>query len=208
MATQVGSLLEQLMAKAGVDETRLSKATKIAKANISRLKNDPKANPTLATLRPIAEFFGITVSQLVGESPIESQILSSNKTVSRIPVIKWHSISQYITEKVAHSSNWLSTEHQLSEKAFAVQVQDKTMVALFPPHALLIIDKLEEYKDGMYILVKEHNMDEPFLKQLIIDGNVKLLKSLKIGINRIDNLLNQQTILGAVVEVRYHMQEQ
>ena len=204
MTKSVGILLDRLMTKVGVDETKLSKATKIAKANISRLKNDPKANPTLATLRPLADFFGLTVSQLLGESPLSSDAMP--QVASRIPIIGWNAIQDYRTSKSIKIHEWLSTEHKVSDHAFAIQINDKTMVPLFPADALLIIDKVSHYQDGMYVLVKQEDICAPFIKQYLIDGNTHLLKSLKIGVDRTEPLLPIQKIIGAIIEVRYRME--
>ena len=91
MRHQLGKRLQYLMMKLGIDETFLSTQTHVAKANISRLKNDPASNPTLATLKPLADFFGITVSQLLGEVPLEDEAFQQGNHF-RIPVIGFRHI--------------------------------------------------------------------------------------------------------------------
>ncbi len=205
MTTKVGDLLEQLMLGLNVDDTTLSKATKIAKANISRLRNDPRANPTLATLKPLAAFFGITVSQLLGEAPLLDGELIEPQVAFRLPILEWGDVLSFSNGKSTKFEEWLSTEHGVSEYAFALRITDHTMVALFPLNALLIMDKTTEYQDGMHVLVKMDDNPLPFLRQYLIDGNVRLLKSLKVGANWVEPLTSKMTILGSVIEVRYQM---
>ncbi len=205
MSIKVGALLEQFMLGAGVDDTRLSQATKVAKANISRLRNDPKANPTLATLKPLAAFFGVTVSQLLGEAPI-GVMDEVAQVACRLPILAWHDIQNNLDGQYYGVSDWLSVEEKLTEHSFAVIMSDKTMVPIFPLGSLLIIESQIEYVDGMHVLLKGMDGGDPFLRQYLVDGNVRLLKSLKIGANWVEALNSEMQIIGAVIEIRYKME--
>lgn len=44
----------------------LSAQTGVSVSNISRLKNHPNSNPTVATLKPIADYFEVSIDQLLG----------------------------------------------------------------------------------------------------------------------------------------------
>lgn len=60
--------LKKLMDLHQINDKVLSGSTGVPAANISRLKNNLTCNPTLGTLLPIAKYFGITVSELIGEA--------------------------------------------------------------------------------------------------------------------------------------------
>lgn len=203
MTTKVGTLLEQFMLGAKVDDATLSAETKVAKANISRLKNDPKANPTLATLKPLAAFFGVTVSQLLGEEPL-TQVNEKGQVLSRLPILSWDDVQTNLTGHYFGVTDWLSVEYQVSEFAFALKVSDKTLIPIFPVGAILIIDKQTVYEDGMHVLVRNNEGDPPFLRQYLIDGNMKLLRSLKLGTHWSEPLSDSLTLIGAVLEVRFN----
>lgn len=61
--------LERLMKQHNVSLKQLAQEVGVPAANISRLKNDSSSNPTLSTLIPIAKFFDVSVSELIGELP-------------------------------------------------------------------------------------------------------------------------------------------
>lgn len=204
MTTKVGALLEQFMLGAGIDDTRLSAATKVAKANISRLKNDPKANPTLATLKPLAAFFNVTVSQLLGEDPLTKEE-HTGQVMYRLPILDWQEVSTNLDGKFFGISHWLSVDYSVSHSAFAVRVTDRTLIPIFPVGAVLIIDKQAVYEDGVHVLIQGNEGEVPFLRQYLIDGNIKLLKSLKAGTDWVEPLTKDISIIGAVVEVRLQM---
>lgn len=63
--------LKLLLFRHGLTEAELAKKTGVSKANISRLINQNNCNPTLNTLAPLAQYFEISVSQLIGEIPVE-----------------------------------------------------------------------------------------------------------------------------------------
>ena len=58
--------LSILMKENGVSLSLLYRNTGIAIPTIKRLQNDPTTNPTIGTLLPIANFFGISITQLIG----------------------------------------------------------------------------------------------------------------------------------------------
>ncbi len=70
-AQRLSAILNHLMAESKIDGVQLSRRTGIPVTTINRLrKNDADNNPTLSTLVPLAHFFAITVSQLIGDEPI------------------------------------------------------------------------------------------------------------------------------------------
>ena len=66
-------ILRQLIEERGISLKELSSETGVAAPNISRLLSSSDSNPTLSTLMPIARFFGVSVSMLIGESVDEAQ---------------------------------------------------------------------------------------------------------------------------------------
>src|SRR5579863_7222932 len=70
----------------------LHRNTGIAIPTIKRLQSDPTTNPTITTLLPIAHFFNISISQLIGTEPLPSGIkgYKENKTFwLKVPLISW-----------------------------------------------------------------------------------------------------------------------
>lgn len=58
------------MERDGVDQASVARATKIPATTIARLRSRETINPTYATLRALAKFFGVSLSELVGERAI------------------------------------------------------------------------------------------------------------------------------------------
>lgn len=62
--------MSRLMQAYAMTQTELANKTKLTQATIQRLQSGDTDNPTLKNLIPIADFFSISIDQLVGRAPI------------------------------------------------------------------------------------------------------------------------------------------
>src|ERR1700730_4201865 len=82
------------MTEARISASQLSKNTGLPTTTIKRIRSNANANPTLVSLLPIAAFFRISLSQLIGEEDIPANIIkgtfsSNQKLWTRVPIITW-----------------------------------------------------------------------------------------------------------------------
>lgn len=78
---QLSLVLSQLMAKRDIKSAELARKTGIGQPVIHRLMTGVTDNPQIQTLIPIAKFFGISVDQLMGVSPLCEGKLLDNATM-------------------------------------------------------------------------------------------------------------------------------
>lgn len=64
-------ILQRLMTKRGLSATRLAELSGVPQPTISRLLNGTTDTMTLETVIDLAPHLGVTVSQLIGETPID-----------------------------------------------------------------------------------------------------------------------------------------
>ncbi len=153
--TPLGSNLLQLLREHDVSQNRLAEATGISQATISRIINSRHQATSTDTLIPIANFFGITVEKLRGQSvphyqSVAAAIVNSGSGIAIYPL------------KIAGRT---SEEPQRVEKDKLGQSLD------FP--ALAGIDPVG--RDFSYILAPDNSMF-PLINQgdvLIIDLALK-----------------------------------
>ncbi len=69
---ELKDILQRLMTAAGDTQNGLAEATKVPQPTIFRILKGESRDPRHATLKPIADRYGITVAQLRGEDPIEN----------------------------------------------------------------------------------------------------------------------------------------
>ncbi|WP_196215459.1 helix-turn-helix domain-containing protein [Piscirickettsia salmonis] len=98
--------LKQLMLQADVDSSELSQHTNLTISTINRLRSGSSSvNPTVTTLAPIANYFGVNIESLISNSLNEisysGNIHITNTTLSRIPIIKLRK-RRYLGRYFAH----------------------------------------------------------------------------------------------------------
>lgn len=142
-----------LMKKNKITITELSNATGIAEITINKLRNGQNNNPTISTLMEIANFFKITVNELLGSNIKNLIILHEDGTElsQKLPIDELHDAEFAI--KITHNN--------YSE---------------FQKNTILLISNKVNVKNGDYMIVKSSNGF--VVCRAIIEPNVILGESL------------------------------
>jgi transcriptional regulator with XRE-family HTH domain len=201
---KLSSTLKHLLTEANISEAELARRTGIAQPMVNRLATGKNKNPKLETLKPIAKYFSVTFSQLLGEEDLPSsddrnkQVVNYSDSQSyQVTVLEWDSVD---TDNVTNE-HMIPTFAKLSEKAFAVVVKNNELEPRFPQNTLLTIEPECEYTNNDFIMVKDLATNHVTLKQVITDnGETKLLN---LSSNLTDSTLNQVKILGVLVQTKY-----
>lgn len=59
----------QICAERGISPSRAAIEAGLSKSTVSKWKNTPEAEPTGAALKKLSDFFGVSISELLGEEP-------------------------------------------------------------------------------------------------------------------------------------------
>jgi SOS-response transcriptional repressor LexA len=142
-----------LMKQHKTNMTLIFKQTGVPITTIQRICKDPQANPTLASLIPIAEFFSITLAQLIGEDPLPHQQAAANtERLIQVPVISWQQAIHWPRAQYTHhQSRYVTTELNLSDHAFALDIEDDYLDS-FHRGTKLIVDSTTEPNHGDYVI--------------------------------------------------------
>jgi len=209
-------VLSQLMLECDIDDASLSRQTDVPASTISRMRLIPEANPTAATLRPIAKFFDISISQLLGDEPLAKERLPGTHnpiqyTASLMPVIEWGWVDAWVENKTMPSDHsnvkWISSEHKVGEKAFALTIPTETFGLFLRKGSIILMDPTQTPKDGDIILFRTPGEKSIFLRQVLIDGNNYYIRSINPELKGIEPLGKDYRLLGVLVETRFSPQE-
>lgn len=199
--------LNMLMAKARVNANELARRTGIPASSIKKIRNYHHPNPTLMTLLPLAQYFSITVSQLIGDLslPVDEIVLTPSSSqgplLHSVPIISWAEAAQYRGGSNAHDHS-IATERHYGPRAFCLSVEEPAWEG-FPKGTLLVIgpDLAPQHHDYVLVLqikqsilsIKEHLVEDEdvFLKSILVDGHT-IPKS------------KEHHVLGVVMEKRYY----
>lgn len=198
-SAHLSRVLGHLMAEHNVDGVQLSKHTGVPTTTINRLRNaDPHTNPTLLTLQPIAHFFSINISQLVGEEPLPNTAIRNQK-ITRLPILTWKQALSWPSMDNQIISTVI-TEHEYSKNAFALTVIEDLSEKI-EKGSLLLIDPSATPLHLDYLLVHKQDLKSPSLKQFIIEDSEKYLRSL-YSKAIVTPLTGEFKILGVVIEYK------
>lgn len=202
-------VLRQLMLETNIKEAELARQTALPQTTINRLLLGGTSDPRANTLKPIADFFCVTIGQLCGFEPLSpTRIRGTTQSLNRsawcfIPIIDWNKVPSWTfvqknTTSLLHKK-WISTERDLSEYAFALYSLS-FMEPRFRKNSILIVDPKAEYKDGHFIVI---GLDQPHptVRRILIDGSDILLQSFDQTQSMI-KLSKKHSIYGTIVESR------
>lgn len=210
-------VLTKLMEESDIDDASLSRETGVPASSISRMRLNPDANPTASTLRPLAKFFGISISQLLGDEPLPKERLPGTHhplgfTLARIPIIHWEWVNLWLKEDKQtlpfkeKLTRWISTEKAVSPKAFALVIPTESFGLILRKGSLIIIDPETQVSDGDLALVSLLQEDTILLRKILIDGNDTYIKSVNPEMKSTKLLEKGAHIFGVVIEIRFSLQ--
>lgn len=209
----LSEVLTFLMLECDIDDGALSKETGIPVSTITRMRLNSDANPTASTLRPLAKFFSISISQLLGDEPLDQNRLPgmhnpSFFTESKLPIITWDLVIDWINNNSEKLSGkffkWLSTEKEVGERCFALPILSDHFGLAFRKASIVMLDPHRTPIDGDLVLTKKLETNSLALKQLFIDDDDTFIKSLNPEIKNI-KLLSKYEIIGVVFETRFSL---
>ncbi|MGF1741777.1 helix-turn-helix transcriptional regulator [Vibrio profundum] len=198
--------LKQLMLQADIDSQELSQHTSLTISSINRLRSAAScANPTVTTLAPIANYFGVSIENLIGDSlggaTYTGDINITSATLIQVPVIKLDEViawsDGFVTREYA---KWVNTELAVGDRAFAIESgADDLVNHIHKDHTIHIIDLDAEINHYDYALVTEKtNQKKPSLRQVLMDGDDIYLKPMMEGLNI--TFCESPTFYGCVVQ--------
>lgn len=189
--------MKTLMSSAQINASELARRTGIAQPIIHRLSTGQNVNPKLATIKPIARYFMVTVSQLIGEEPLPAdagdgetrsgdatpiRVSTQHKGWNQVPLITWEDAlvwPERLTEyKNSIECEYVPTDANVSNVAYSLRVQGSNMEPLFPEGTKIIIEPNRQPQDRDFVVVRMNGSAEAQIKQIVIQGEQRFLKSI------------------------------
>ena len=205
--SSMSKILKGLMAELGINESELARRTGIGQPVVHRICSGETDNPKVATLSPIANFFAISISQLIADEPLPPERIPGTFNPDahgwrQIPLLAWNQVLHWpnLTEKLAPLPT-ISTDIELGQHAYAVSTRDTTMEPRFPEGTILLIDPNLKPNSLDFAIVHVEGYDLPNFKQVLIDGGHTILKPLNTDFKTL--LLDKpHKFLGVMVQSR------
>jgi SOS-response transcriptional repressor LexA len=203
----LGKILKKLLFERDMKPIDLAREVNIPPPTIHRLITGKSTRPYRSSLKPIADFFAVTIDQLLGEEPftdnsgLKLSNVSGNKAKT-LPISDWGSLANGDSNKTNKSE--IVVTNNITKNAFALLMPDTSMEPLFPRDSILIFEPGIQPIDRSYILVKLTDSNTYVFRQLLIDLDHRYLKPLnpELSTFKMRLLENNDTILACLVESR------
>jgi len=202
MSALLSKNLKNLAKKRTMNEADLARATGIKQPVINRLMRGITTNPNVDTLRPIARFFNISVSQLIGDAPlIFTQTPKARQQVTKLPVISWEAACEWETlQSNSDIIEWMPLTLKLSPLAYVLVTKEVILKDTLLPGTCLVVEpeKKPSNQDHVIVLPKGHH--RPILRQFLIQEDEHWLTSLNPHYPIMHSFAECQ-LLGVVVQM-------
>lgn len=206
-AIEVGAILIHLIKQLHISEAELARQIGIPRATINRLVSGRTPDPRASTLNAIAEFFNISVDQLIGKQPLffdNHQSLTSSIYTS-IPIININETKNWVEVirrlKPDCHFEWLMADPSIDKGKFAIRVKGESMWPQFQENTLLVIDPTKEAQNRDFVIAYLKENDEIVFRQLIIEDRYKFLKAINT-IFPTTPLVATDIVIGVVIQTR------
>jgi len=193
--------LKKLMSEFDIDVKGLSLKTGVKAPVIYKLISGETPNPSISSICPIANFFGIDINQLIGEEAISISKKFFSPARSIIPLIPWKDVLDWDESyKLKKCYKMVSIDFQPSDKTFALTVENQDLFPTFPEETILIVDPNIAPSHKSYVIICSDNSFVT-VKQIFFDNDSIYLKPITDEIPAI-LLKNSERLYGTVLEAK------
>ncbi|RUR11603.1 helix-turn-helix domain-containing protein [Legionella sp. km772] len=164
---------------------------------ITRILNGDVTDPKASTLLQIANYFDITIEQLLGLAPIVKEGTSQGLTATQtLPIFELSHPEKMIKEWYRWVPNDIAGDY------FTLALDTDLYEPTFQQNSLLIINRDVAPDDRSYILIKKNNnADHYLIKKYVQEGDQRYLYPInpKLPVEIFDKKL--YTVVGVILEV-------
>lgn len=199
------SVIRDLLAQKRLNVSELARRIHLPQPTIHRLLTGKTDDPKLSTLSLIADFFGLTLDQLIGDAPLIGFEKIKKAPSLTAPIISWSdAINIDDVFSILHNKNpdsWLNIDMEASQQSFGL-ISKKSMEPKIPFGTILIVDPHVTPIDGDLILVHYKGTEEATIRMLVLDGPKKELLSI-FSNSQPEKLTDLVRIIGVVIQTRF-----
>jgi hypothetical protein len=178
--TELHLVLNNLLEINKISLVQLHHNTGVALTTLKRMRKPGAVNPTIQSLLPIAQFFGISVDQLIGITPLTnnnqySGYHESKDNWARIPLRQWDGINSHLKSPHEPCATYIQTDIDISENSYALTINCNSWDG-FAINSILVIDPKKSPSNESYIIGYNKSSKTYSLYKLILLGHCKYIQ--------------------------------
>lgn len=213
--SKLPQVLRTLMSEVSITEAELARKTGIPQPTLHRILSGATRSPRGSSLSPMAKFFSVSISQLIGDEPLPKERLPGTHNPhargwTTLPILSGDLAIQWPKNKTDMKkqpwAEWTTTDHDVSANAFALRVTGDSMAPRFEDGTILIVEPSKEPRNRDFVIVHIKNQEQITFKQYLNDGSDKYLKPLNPEFKTLP-FDKDHRIIGVVIQSRFDFYE-
>lgn len=193
--------LQTLLDKHNLKISHLSQEIDVTISTLSKLINRQIEDPRATTLKQIATYFNVTIDELLGLNTVKVKQGGISKQFSNIPIYSAEQIQKI--NSLAHVN---ANGHKLLEidnsndDYFISHATGLAMMPLFNETTQILFRKAESANNKQFVLYHNTKTNVIALRQLLVDGDSKILKPTNSDFPIIE-ITDDDKIIAVAVEI-------
>lgn len=201
---KLGGILKKLLFERNMKASDLAREVNLPSPTIHRLVTGKSSRPYMSSLEPIADYFSVSIDQLLGVDDMHIESNSSALPLMRtLPLIPWEDLNNV---ELSNESTFKQIPYvgNVSVGAFATTLIDTSMEPIFNRGNVLIFEPALLPRDRSYVLVELAGKHGFIFRQLLMDADHKYLKPLNPDLNifKMRLLGEGDSVVAVLVEAR------
>jgi transcriptional regulator with XRE-family HTH domain len=171
--------LKRLLNQVKISENELARRTGVPQQVINRILSGENTNPKISTISPLANYFMISISELIGDiQSIEIKLNTQHQGWQEVPLIDWDKLNQFsLHDLIAEKEQSVLLDVNNSNKIFALKMQGSSMEPKFTEGTLLIFDYSTSLRNADFGLF-QLSSHEIVMRQIFIKSDRIYVKCL------------------------------
>lgn len=192
------SNLARLLEENNLTISKLASEIQITVSTLSKLVNGKIEDPRATTLKQIAQYFEISIDELLGVNFANNTSVLNNDS-SSVPIYK---IEQLNETKIPQTNQYKYIDIKNNDdEHFISYINSPAMYPLFDQNTMILFRRTNYVENLQFVLCRLHQTKEVVLRQIFIDGSVKVLKPINSDFNTIQ-LSELDEIIAVAIQIQ------
>ena len=178
MKNKLSENIKQLVDQSSLSVSELARRAGMPQPVLHKLYSGDTTNPNVNSLRPIANYFNVSISQLIGDEQLFNS--RTNEVLEKwhdVPLLAWDSINKWVkspTQKPTHEM--IRTNASVSDKAFALEIREE--LETLTEGTIIIVDPEINLENNDFVVAQKKGQNKASVKHAIFNDGEMYLKSL------------------------------
>jgi hypothetical protein len=121
-----------------------------------------------------------------------------------VPILNWNQINAWINGHLkTQLSNWTAAHKNLGNHLYALKLKDNAMFPRFDSNTIVIIDPKLVPTHNSFVIVHVKQINDIVFRQLSCENNKRILYAYNEAGYKTLPLLEEDTLLGCMVEAKW-----